>query len=39
MSSYELSILKPKGETALIIYLIISEGTRAFPPRNLIPVP
>jgi uncharacterized protein DUF4157/putative RNase toxin 16 of polymorphic toxin system len=25
--------------TALVIYLIISEGTRLFPPRNLIPVP
>ncbi len=25
--------------TALIIYLIISEGTRLFPPRNLIPIP
>ncbi|WP_428070439.1 DUF4157 domain-containing protein [Chryseobacterium gambrini] len=25
--------------TALLIYLIISEGSRLFPPRNLIPVP
>jgi Domain of unknown function (DUF4157)/Novel toxin 16 len=25
--------------TALIIYLIISEGSRLFPPRNLIPAP
>ncbi len=25
--------------TALTIYLIISEGTRVFPPRNLIPAP
>lgn len=25
--------------TALIIYLIVSEGSRVFPPRNLIPVP
>ncbi len=25
--------------TALIIYLIISEGSRAFPPRNLVPIP
>jgi RHS repeat-associated protein len=25
--------------TALIIYLIVSEGTRLFPPRNLVPVP
>jgi len=25
--------------TALIVYLIISEGSRVFPPRNLIPVP
>ncbi len=25
--------------TALIIYLIISEGSRLFPPRNLLPVP
>ena len=25
--------------TALIIYLIISEGTRLFPPRNLVPIP
>ncbi len=25
--------------TALLIYLIISEGSRAFPPRNLVPVP
>lgn len=24
---------------ALIVYLIISEGTRLFPPRNLVPVP
>ncbi len=24
---------------ALLIYLIVSEGTRLFPPRNLIPVP
>jgi hypothetical protein len=25
--------------TALIAYLIISEGSRLFPPRNLIPIP
>jgi len=25
--------------TALIMYLVISEGSRLFPPRNLIPVP
>jgi len=25
--------------TALVIYLIISEGSRAFPPRNAIPIP
>lgn len=25
--------------TALVVYLLISEGTRLFPPRNLIPVP
>jgi hypothetical protein len=25
--------------TALIVYLIVSEGTRLFPPRNLVPVP
>ena len=25
--------------TALVVYLIISEGTRLFPPRNLIPAP
>jgi len=25
--------------SALLIYLIISEGSRAFPPRNLVPVP
>jgi hypothetical protein len=25
--------------TALIIYLIVSEGSRVFPPRNFIPVP
>lgn len=25
--------------TALVIYLILSEGSRLFPPRNLIPVP
>ncbi|MEZ0609350.1 hypothetical protein ACAW74_12575 [Fibrella sp. WM1] len=24
---------------ALLIYLIISEGSRLFPPRNLIPIP
>ncbi|WP_010523358.1 eCIS core domain-containing protein [Aquimarina agarivorans] len=25
--------------TALILYLIISEGSRLFPPRNLVPIP
>jgi RHS repeat-associated protein len=25
--------------TALIIYIILSEGSRAFPPRNLVPIP
>jgi hypothetical protein len=25
--------------TALLMYIIISEGSRLFPPRNLIPVP
>jgi RHS repeat-associated protein len=25
--------------TALVVYLIISEGSRLFPPRNLVPVP
>jgi hypothetical protein len=25
--------------TALIIYIIISEGSRVFPPRNAIPIP
>ncbi|WP_218082117.1 hypothetical protein [Anthocerotibacter panamensis] len=25
--------------TALLIYLVISEGSRLFPPRNLVPVP
>lgn len=25
--------------TALILYLIVSEGSRLFPPRNLVPVP
>lgn len=25
--------------TALTIYLIISEGSRLFPPRNLVPIP
>lgn len=25
--------------TALIIYLIVSEGSRLFPPRNLVPIP
>jgi hypothetical protein len=24
---------------ALILYLIVSEGSRLFPPRNLVPVP
>ena len=24
---------------ALIVYLIISEGSRLFPPRNLLPIP
>ncbi|AQS08727.1 hypothetical protein CLOBY_08370 [Clostridium saccharobutylicum] len=24
---------------ALVVYLIISEGSRLFPPRNLVPVP
>ncbi len=25
--------------TALLIYIIISEGSRLFPPRNLVPIP
>ena len=25
--------------TALVIYLVVSEGSRLFPPRNLIPIP
>jgi hypothetical protein len=25
--------------TALLVYIILSEGSRLFPPRNLIPVP
>lgn len=25
--------------TALVIYVIVSEGSRAFPPRNAIPIP
>lgn len=25
--------------TALVIYLIVSEGSRLFPPRNLVPIP
>ena len=25
--------------TALVLYLLISEGSRLFPPRNLVPVP
>lgn len=25
--------------TALIIYIILSEGSRLFPPRNLVPIP
>ena len=25
--------------TALLVYLVVSEGSRLFPPRNLIPVP
>ena len=25
--------------TALTIYVIISEGSRLFPPRNLVPIP
>jgi len=29
----------PAGGAALVIYLIISEGSRLFPPRNLVPVP
>lgn len=24
---------------ALVLYLIISEGSRLYPPRNLVPVP
>ena len=24
---------------ALVLYIIISEGSRLFPPRNLIPIP
>jgi RHS repeat-associated protein len=31
--------LIPTGGAALVIYLIISEGSRLFPPRNLVPVP
>ncbi len=27
------------GTTAIILYLIVSEGTRLYPPRNLIPIP
>jgi hypothetical protein len=27
------------GTAAIVTYLIISEGSRLFPPRNLIPVP
>jgi hypothetical protein len=34
-----ISIATGLTGTALTIYIIISEGTRLFPPRNLIPVP
>ena len=27
------------GTAAIIIYLIVSEGSRLYPPRNLVPVP
>jgi RHS repeat-associated protein len=39
LSWEELEELTGLTGTALIIYLIISEGTRLFPPRNLVPVP
>ncbi|MBP2661797.1 MAG: repeat-containing protein [Firmicutes bacterium] len=25
--------------TALVVYIVVSEGSRAFPPRNLVPIP
>jgi RHS repeat-associated protein len=27
------------GTTAIVIYLIVSEGSRLYPPRNLVPIP
>lgn len=40
-SPFMQGMAKATGLTggALIAYVIISEGTRAFPPRNLVPVP
>ena len=35
----KMATLTGLSGTALIIYIIISEGSRLFPPRNLIPVP
>jgi hypothetical protein len=34
-----MEVLTGLTGTALVIYLIISEGSRLFPPRNLVPVP
>lgn len=35
----KMEILTGLTGTALVIYIILSEGSRLFPPRNLIPVP
>lgn len=35
----EMAALTGLTGTALIVYLILSEGSRIFPPRNLVPVP
>jgi hypothetical protein len=36
---HRMEVLTGLTGTALVIYLIISEGSRLFPPRNLVPVP
>lgn len=36
---HRMEVLTGLTGTALVVYLIISEGSRLFPPRNLVPVP
>ena len=35
----EMAAITGLTGTALVLYLIVSEGSRLFPPRNLVPVP